>query len=150
MSDFGFSNCLHCSKLVCLDCKDKHRVEFKNKIEKSISILNEKCNKFIGRLNLKFFKLNLNILKIPFLLIVDFKCKIKEFLLSSNNTKHYLSNCIEEIINELRAREQALLNDIDHLVNEKLSWFNKIQDAFIDMNTKVHEFLDESSSNLNG
>ncbi len=49
MSEFAFSNCLHCSKLVCLDCKDKHRVEFKNKIEKSISILNEKCSKFIGK-----------------------------------------------------------------------------------------------------
>ena len=61
-----------------------------------------------------------------------------------------MSNCIEEIISELRAREQALLNDIDQLVNEKLSWFNKIQDAFIEMNTKVSEFLDESGSNLSG
>lgn len=98
--NYAFTKCLHCMNICCLECKDKHRMESKDKLNKLFENLIFKSNLIVNKL----------------------KSNINQFLFNCNNLKINLNQFVNLIISEIKCKEDSLYKNIDNIIEEKL-WY---------------------------
>ena len=95
---YAFTKCLHCLKICCLECKEAHGDDCKKRLSHLFDNLVSKSNSIIEKL----------------------KSELNEFIFNGNNVKLNLNNLVELIVDQVRAKEKALYNEIDKIIEEKM------------------------------
>lgn len=97
--NYAFTTCLHCAKVICLECKESHLNEFKDSLVTGLfQELICRCNSMIDSL----------------------KNDINSFLINCNNVKLSISKASEAIINEIRMNEKILNDSVNILIEKKM------------------------------
>jgi hypothetical protein len=96
--NYGFTKCLHCFKVCCLECKETHRDECKVKLNGLFDDLISKSNLIIDKL----------------------KSELNEFIFNGNNVKIRLNKLVEIIIEQIKEKEKVLYSEIDKVIEEKM------------------------------
>lgn len=73
---YAFTNCLHCLKSVCIQCRDSHRKKLKETIELNLKSLQQNCEQFIGNFERKLLIIEIINLK-PANFLRRFQTQIK-------------------------------------------------------------------------
>jgi hypothetical protein len=98
-SNYAFTNCLHCAKVVCLECKEKHLNEFKEDLfDNLFTKLIKRCNSMIETL----------------------KNDINKFLYDCNNVKLKINTTCSQIINEIKEKQDKMMEEVNNFMNNKM------------------------------
>ena len=65
---------------------------------------------------------------------------MKEFLLASSKIKTKIKTNISDILEKLKVLEANLLSKLDNFTKERMEYFNRIQDEFLNTNKNFKEF----------
>ncbi|CAF0836348.1 unnamed protein product [Didymodactylos carnosus] len=115
----AFSDCLHCKKAVCLDCKKLHRRELSDVTDLLINDLTKSstlCKESLTN-------------------------EITTFLTNCDYIKKQISSYTKDLIQTLKQQEINMKSDLDKLIIKQIETDNVLDEKFIEIQTLSSKYL---------